>query len=498
MDPRALRDSARGGTSSTAASDSPIEPLTSRGGGEAAGVAVLASPVLSRASRPQPHRCPLPLPGAEPIPSWFRDLPPRQPRFRLSTGARARVPSENWELGYSSLSLRPAEAFGHADEGGVGRSRTKSARGESGPDACGRRASSSRREAKGEFAPVSESELPTCPSNRALFGDEAQVRHGRELKTGERIGEYVIEGKIGRGSFGTVYRAVHPLIGKQIAIKVLHKACSADPLIVSRFVTEARAVNAIRHRNIIDIFSCGQLRDGRHYHMMELLDGCTLERYLLDRGGRLTIDEALPILRGVARALDAAHAIGIAHRDLKPANVHLTLHPGDEPFPKLLDFGIAKLSNRSLPRQHETASGAVIGTPQYMSPEQCNGSNVDHRTDIYAFGVLTYQLLTGHLPFTGENTVEILWKHLSVVPSPPSALAGGLAPEIDAIVMALLEKNPADRPSSLGAAIRVLESACAHASVGAHGMPAHVVPLVPRPRSTPPVRRPSSLGASHG
>lgn len=138
-----------------------------------------------------------------------------------------------------------------------------------------------------------------------------------------KIGDYAIESRLGEGGFGTVYRAVHPVIGKRVAIKVLSPSCSADPLVVSRFVAEAWAVNQIRHRHIVDIFSFGELEDGRRYFVMELLEGLTVENHLRQRG-RLEIAEVLAILDPLARALDAAHEAGIAHRDLKPANVILT------------------------------------------------------------------------------------------------------------------------------------------------------------------------------
>ena len=161
-----------------------------------------------------------------------------------------------------------------------------------------------------------------------------------ELAAGEVIGEYEIAGKVGQGGFGTVYKAVHPLIGKQVAIKVLARKFSADPEMVSRFIAEARAVNQIRNRYIIDIFSFGQLADHRHYYVMEFLDGEPLDARL--ERGPLELVAALPILRAVGKALDAAHAKGIAHRDLKPENVFL-VQGEDDMWPKLLDFGVAKL-----------------------------------------------------------------------------------------------------------------------------------------------------------
>lgn len=282
---------------------------------------------------------------------------------------------------------------------------------------------------------------------------------------GTRIGEYVVEGLLGSGTFGIVYRGIQPLIGKQVAIKLLGKKYSADPTVVSRFVAEARAVNQIAHRNIIDIFSFGQFEDGRHYYVMELLDGETLEEAIRRQGGHLRPDELFPILRGLARALDAAHAAGIAHRDLKPANVFLTRDEDGRPSPKLLDFGIAKLLTDDLPRQHTTASGAAVGTPDYMSPEQCRGPDVDHRTDIYAFGVMAYQLLTGHLPFRGDTVVEVLMKHMTEDPPPPSLKAAHLPSALDAPILAMLAKRPEDRPASLYEAVVALETAARGAGI---------------------------------
>jgi serine/threonine-protein kinase len=280
-----------------------------------------------------------------------------------------------------------------------------------------------------------------------------------EIGVGSKVSEYIIESLIGRGTFGSVYRAIQPLIGKQVAIKVLSKKYSADPNVVSRFIAEARAVNQIRHKNIVDIFSFGQLEDGRHFHVMELLEGQPFDDYLRGRGGRLPLPEAILILRLLGRALDAAHANGIVHRDLKPANVYLTVDEEGRPFPKLLDFGIAKLLTDELPRQHHTATGAAVGTPDYMSPEQCQGPDVDHRTDVYSFGILTYQLLTGHLPFRGSNVVEVLMKQMTAIAEPPSRTNPEIPPEIDAPVLQMLAKKPAERPNSLTACVSMLEQA---------------------------------------
>ena len=279
-----------------------------------------------------------------------------------------------------------------------------------------------------------------------------------DLVEGTVVGEYQIEGKLGQGGFGAVYKATHPLIGKVVAIKVLAHKFSVDPEMVSRFIAEARAVNQIRNRHIIDIFSFGTLADGRAYYVMEYLEGETLDA-LIDRDKPLPLGRALPILRAIARALDAAHAKGIAHRDLKPENVFLVADPDGGAWPKLLDFGIAKLLSAEDEQKHKTRTGIPIGTPFYMSPEQCRGKDVDHRTDYYAFGVVTYRMLTGVLPFDGDDYMSILIKQINDEPAPPSVLNGDIPPAVDDAIAWLMAKDREQRPSSLIAAMHVMEQA---------------------------------------
>src|SRR5665647_62592 len=202
---------------------------------------------------------------------------------------------------------------------------------------------------------------------------------------------YTLSERIGAGGFGLVFRARHDLIGRDVAIKVLHAKYSADPDAVGRFIAEARAVSQISHPGIVDLFDFGQLADGRQYCVMELIRGATLRDVLSSR--RLSLAEALPILHQIAQAIDAAHAAGIAHRDLKPDNVFVL----DGGGVKLIDFGLAKLTREDAPSV--TRTGSVFGTPLYMSPEQCRGKGIDVRTDAYSFGVLAYQVVTGDLPF---------------------------------------------------------------------------------------------------
>jgi serine/threonine-protein kinase len=256
-----------------------------------------------------------------------------------------------------------------------------------------------------------------CPDDGAdLLPESAIAGLDQDLAPGTMVGEYRCEAVIGRGGFGTVYRAVHPVIGKTAAVKVLSRAYSSHPEMVGRFVAEARAVNQIGHKNIVDIFSFGALSDGRQYYVMELLEGRPLDRVLDDRGS-FTILDAMPILRSVARAVDAAHAAGIVHRDLKPANIFLSFDEDGAPLPKLLDFGIAKLFGDARGDDSvRTQTGAPMGTAYYMSPEQCRGGDVDRRTDVYAFGVMIYEMLAGQLPFYDPSHIEVMMMHLSRVP----------------------------------------------------------------------------------
>ncbi len=333
-------------------------------------------------------------------------------------------------------------------------------------------------------------------------GADAPASSGEEdenIPAGTTVGEYVIDKKLGEGGFGAVYRATHPLIGKTAAVKVLNRAFSANAQIVARFVSEARAVNQIRHRNIVDIFAFGALPDGRQYYVMELLEGETFDGHI-ERVGRMTIASAMPVFRAVGRALDAAHAQGIVHRDLKPENVFLVHMDDGTVFPKLLDFGIAKLMKDEGGPQQKTRTGMQIGTPYYMSPEQCRGVGVDHRSDIYAFGVMIHRVLSGHLLFDGESMMDIMMKHVATPPPVLSSVAPDLPQALDAPISRMLSKNPAERPSTIGEALDAIEAAARGAGVdlAKSGMsmaqtPAPGMPQTPLPSTM--VRTDLSMGS---
>lgn len=312
------------------------------------------------------------------------------------------------------------------------------------------------------------------------MSDESLYATEVELIAGQMVGEYQIEAKIGAGGFGTVYRAEQPLIGKQVAVKVLNRSYSSNPQMVSRFVAEARAVNQIRHRNIIDIFSFGVLPDKRQYFVMEYLDGMPFDEYVKSRG-RLPIEEAIPILRQIAKALDAAHAAGIAHRDLKPENVFLAMDGDGAAYPKLLDFGIAKLLGESTTSGHKTRTGTPIGTPYYMSPEQCLGKGVDHRADIYSFGVMTHEVLTGKLPFDAEEMMTVMFQQMNAEPPAMSSVCPELLPALDGPVLRMLSKKPDERHASVAEGVEALAQAARDA-----GFDVTVAPVW-RPGATPPI-----------
>ncbi|CAM4381977.1 serine/threonine-protein kinase [Corallococcus exiguus] len=258
-----------------------------------------------------------------------------------------------------------------------------------------------------------------------------------------QIGDFTVEERIGEGGMGVVYRATHSLIGKQAAIKVL-RAELVSPRVHERLLVEARAVNAIRHPGIIDIFGFGKLPDGRPYIVMELLEGRPLSELMSDQK-RLDVPTVLWMLDQTLGALGAAHRAGVVHRDLKPANVFMVEPPNAAPTIKLVDFGIAKLvENRESPT---TMDGSVLGTPEFMAPEQIRGGTVGPATDLYALGIMAFQMLTGVRPFQGDP-VQVLFAQVDKVPPLPSSRAEGIPPELDTLVLQLLAKDPALRPPS--------------------------------------------------
>jgi serine/threonine-protein kinase len=290
-------------------------------------------------------------------------------------------------------------------------------------------------------------------------------------------GEYRLTRKLGEGGFGAVYEAEHPLLRRRAAVKVLLQVAGMDSDAVLRFISEAQAANHIRSRHIVDVFSFGKLPNGRHFYVMDLLDGEPLDRFLR-REKHCEVKTTLQLLRPIAEALDAAHAAGVVHRDLKPQNLFLAWEASGETVPKLLDFGMAKLLIES---SVQTVSGVPIGTPLYMSPEQARGEKVDGRSDVYALGVLCHEMLTGKVPFTGESPLAVLVSHLTLPAPRASEVFPELPLELDEPILAMLHKEPSGRPATAGAAIAALVAAAERAGIS---VPAGM-PHLPRPRELP-------------
>jgi serine/threonine-protein kinase len=288
-------------------------------------------------------------------------------------------------------------------------------------------------------APVggSSSEPPT----RFLRGIEQHI----ELPSGSVVDDYEIDAKLGAGAMGVVYGAKHVKLGRRVAIKVIAPTMGEDPQALARFEREARALASLHHPNIVDVSTFGTLPDRRSYFVMEYLVGETLDERLAH--GRVPFDEAVDILDQIARALEGAHAQGIVHRDLKPSNTFLVRIPREQrSIVKLLDFGLAKLAVAD--GVEKTASGAVIGTALYLSPEQARSPNVDGRTDVYALGCIAYELVLGRHPFPEARTpTAAIAAHLTEPAPQPRAIWPGIPAALDLLLFSMLAKDPSYRPS---------------------------------------------------
>ena len=253
---------------------------------------------------------------------------------------------------------------------------------------------------------------------------------------------YRIIRKLGEGGMGAVYQAEHALIEKRIALKVLFPELTRRTDLVARFLQEAKSASRIGHENVIDISDFGQSPEGLVYIAMEYLDGHDLG-HVIKKTGPQPWTRARPILMQIAKALRAAHEHGIIHRDMKPENVFLIQREGRPDFVKVLDFGIAKSVNEDGDAPRLTQAGMIFGTPEYMSPEQAQGQTPDHRVDVYALGCLMYHLLTGSVPFTADNFMGILTKHMfeRVVPLRVRAPALGIPADVEAVCLRALEKE---------------------------------------------------------
>ncbi len=303
--------------------------------------------------------------------------------------------------------------------------------------------------------------------------DAAVLQRDEDPLIGQTLaGKYLIESLIKHGGMGAVYRGKHVLMEKTVAVKVLRPSLAVDDEVVARFSREAKAASRISHPHAVNVTDFGEDENGVVFLVMEYLDGRTLKE-IIKAEGPMALDRVVEIVRQVAGALDAAHQQGVIHRDLKSDNIMLSQTNGGE-WAKVLDFGIAKIQQpHGTPDADITAANLVVGTPQYMSPEQCAQLGpLDARSDIYSFGIILYEMLAGRVPFTGESPTVIMMKQ--VQDAPPSILEArpNLSVAVATVVMRALAKQPSDRFQSAGE----FATALAEASAGAEAAPIFAAP----------------------
>ncbi len=272
--------------------------------------------------------------------------------------------------------------------------------------------------------------------------------------------KYRLDSIIGVGSVGTVFKGWHQLLGKEIAIKLIHSDLATDRTANKRFEREARAASHLNHPNCLEVLDFGEAEDGTMFMAMEYVKGIDLAT-MLNTAFPISQVRVVRIFRQVVLALDRAHREGVIHRDLKPENVMVTqahrVHPD---LVKVLDFGIAKLLDNSnvTKDSFHTLTGMVPGTPHYMSPEQAQGEELDGRSDLYAIGIMLYELITGRVPFDAPSPMKIIAMHLQYEPKPPRKYFPGIHKDLEELIMGLLKKDRDERPNSAGAVAKTLEA----------------------------------------
>jgi len=304
---------------------------------------------------------------------------------------------------------------------------------------------------------------------------------------GATVDQYKVRRVLGKGGMGTVYEAEHVLIRKRIALKVLDPDLARKPELIARFLQEAQAASKIDHENIVDISNFGETPNGSAFIAMEFLDGKDLAGRLVESGA-LPLESVFYIAGQVCRALGAAHEKGVIHRDLKPENIFLITRGGRGDFVKVLDFGIAKVAAPDT-EQRLTREGALLGTPEYMSPEQAKGEDIDHRSDIYAVGCILYEMLAGVVPFRGQNYMSTLTKHMFEPPDPLSNRVPNknIPPALVEIVMKALAKDRDQRFSTMQEMAEALE-ACERTLTSGAAVPSPAPPVtatIPTPTPVP-------------
>jgi eukaryotic-like serine/threonine-protein kinase len=268
---------------------------------------------------------------------------------------------------------------------------------------------------------------------------------GREILGGQ----YQILEKIGTGGMGSVYKASQPAMNRMVAIKILHPKLANRKDLTSRFRREARAMSQLSHPNTVKVFMYGELEeDGSLYIVMEMLEGRNLNQ-TVRKDGPIPLERAIPILIQVCGALQEAHDLGIVHRDLKPENIFLSRQGGINDYPKVLDFGLAKVTERQMQPGSIilTQEGMVFGTPEFMSPEQAQGKTLDSRSDIYSLAVILYEVVTGKLPFTAKSPMEYIQKHVTepIIPLSERVPERRFPKELDDVLARALSKKPEQR-----------------------------------------------------